>query len=57
MQSDLARLGLDLTVCQNELARVRKEIDAVQQRALLAQDAASKWPHPAARKRKPKACA
>jgi chromosome segregation protein len=36
-QSDLARLGLDLTVVQNELARLRKEIDAVQQRALLAQ--------------------
>ena len=36
-QSDLARLGLDLTVVQNELRRVRKEIDAVQQRALLAQ--------------------
>jgi chromosome segregation protein len=36
-QSDLARLGLDLNVIQNELARVRKEIDAVQQRALLAQ--------------------
>ena len=33
MQSDLARLGLDLTVCQSELARVRKEIDAVQLRA------------------------
>ncbi|MFI5097071.1 MAG: chromosome segregation protein SMC [Candidatus Acidiferrales bacterium] len=33
MQNDLARLGLDLTVCQDELARVRKEIDAVQQRA------------------------
>ena len=33
MQSDLARLGLDLTVCQSELARVRKEIDTVQQRA------------------------
>ena len=37
MQSDLARLGLELTVCQNELTRVRKEIDSVQQRALLAQ--------------------
>jgi chromosome segregation protein len=37
MQSDLARLGLDLTVCQNELSRVRKEIESVQQRALLAQ--------------------
>ena len=33
MQSDLARLGLELTVCQSELARVRKEIDAGQQRA------------------------
>jgi chromosome segregation protein len=33
MQSELARLGLDLTVCQGELARVRKEIDTVQQRA------------------------
>jgi chromosome segregation protein len=37
MQSDLARLGLELAVCQNELTRVRKEIDSVQQRALLAQ--------------------
>jgi chromosome segregation protein len=36
-QSDLARLGLDLAVCQNELTRVRREIDAAQQRALLAQ--------------------
>jgi len=36
MQSELARLGLDLTVCQGELARVRKEIDAVQQRASRA---------------------
>jgi chromosome segregation protein len=36
MQSELARLGLDLTVCQSELARVRKEIDAVQQRAARA---------------------
>ena len=32
-QSDLARLGLDLTVCQDELTRVRREIEAVQQRA------------------------
>src|SRR5208337_2358662 len=31
MQSDLARLGLDLTVCQDELARVRKDIDTAQQ--------------------------
>ncbi|MGB7847760.1 MAG: chromosome segregation protein SMC [Candidatus Acidiferrum sp.] len=37
MQSDLARLGLELTGCQSELTRVRKEIDAVQQRALLAE--------------------
>src|SRR5208282_5514172 len=37
MQSELARLGLDLAVCQNELAHVRKEIDSVQQRALLTQ--------------------
>ncbi len=36
MQSELARLGLDLTVCQSELGRVRKEIDAVQQRAARA---------------------
>jgi chromosome segregation protein len=37
MQSDLARLGLDLTVCKNELTRLRKEIDSVERRALLAQ--------------------
>jgi chromosome segregation protein len=36
-QSDLTRLGLDLTVCQSELARLRAEIDAVQRRANLAQ--------------------
>jgi chromosome segregation protein len=36
-QSDLTRLGLDLTVCQSELARVRAEIDAVERRANLAQ--------------------
>ena len=36
-QSDLARLGLGLTVCQNDLAHIRKEMDAAQQRALLAQ--------------------
>jgi chromosome segregation protein len=36
-QSDLARLGLDLTACQDELARLRKDIDSVQQRAFLAQ--------------------
>ncbi|MGB9444740.1 MAG: hypothetical protein WBR26_07045, partial [Candidatus Acidiferrum sp.] len=37
MQSELARLGLDLGACQNELARVRKDIDSAQQRAMLAQ--------------------
>jgi len=35
-QGELARLGLDLTVCQNELARVRREIESVQQRAAQA---------------------
>ena len=37
MQSDLARLGLDLGAVQNDLGRVRKEIEAVEHRALLAQ--------------------
>jgi len=32
-QGELARLGLDLTVCQSELARIRREIEAVQNRA------------------------
>ncbi|HUL34587.1 MAG TPA: chromosome segregation protein SMC [Candidatus Eisenbacteria bacterium] len=32
-QGELARLGLDLSVCQNELSRVRREIESVQQRA------------------------
>jgi len=32
-QSDLARLGLELTVCQSDLARVRSEIEAVRERA------------------------
>jgi chromosome segregation protein len=32
-QSDLARLSLDLTVCQNELVQLRKEIDSVRERA------------------------
>ena len=36
-QSDLARLGLELTVCQSELGLIRKEMDAAQQRAALAQ--------------------
>ena len=32
-QSELARLGLELTSCQNELAGVRREIESVRQRA------------------------
>jgi chromosome segregation protein len=35
MQSELARLGLDLSVCQTELARIHTEIDSVQQRVEL----------------------
>jgi chromosome segregation protein len=33
MQSELARLGLELTVCQNELLRLRKELEDSRQRA------------------------
>ena len=36
-QSDLARLGMELAVCQGDLSRVRGEIEAVQQRARRAQ--------------------
>ena len=32
-QGELARLGLDLTVCQGELTRIRREIETVQSRA------------------------
>jgi chromosome segregation protein len=32
-QIELARLGLDLTVCQSDLARLRREIESVQRRA------------------------
>jgi chromosome segregation protein len=38
MQSELARLGLELTVCQNELARVRKEAENARQRAERAKN-------------------
>jgi chromosome segregation protein len=38
MQSELARLGLELTVCQNELARVRKEAESARQRAERAKN-------------------
>jgi chromosome segregation protein len=37
MQSGLARLGMDLTVCQQDLTRVRAEIEAVERRAQLAE--------------------
>ncbi len=37
MQAELARLGLELTVCQNELTRVRREVDAARERAARAQ--------------------
>ncbi|MGB2642312.1 MAG: chromosome segregation protein SMC [Candidatus Acidiferrum sp.] len=37
MQSELARLGLELTVCQNELSRLRKDSDDAKMRAERAQ--------------------
>jgi chromosome segregation protein len=33
MQSELARLGLELTVCQNELRRTRQDVEGARQRA------------------------
>ena len=33
MQSELARLGLELTVCQNELSRIRRDVDNARVRA------------------------
>ena len=33
MQSELARLGLELTVCQNELSRIRHDVENARQRA------------------------
>ncbi len=38
MQSSLARLGLDLTVCQSDLARIRQDVDNARQRASRAQN-------------------
>jgi len=38
MQSELARLGLELTVCQNELARIRKDCEDARMRASRAQN-------------------
>ena len=38
MQGDLARLGLELTICQNNLRRVRQEVTSAQDRAELARN-------------------
>jgi chromosome segregation protein len=38
MQSELARLGLELTICQNELARIRHEVENARQRAERAKN-------------------
>jgi chromosome segregation protein len=38
MQSELARLGLELTICQNELARVRLEAQSARERAERAKN-------------------
>ena len=37
MQAELARLGLELTVCQNDLLRVRHDVQAARERAARAQ--------------------
>jgi chromosome segregation protein len=38
MQSELARLGLELTVCQNELSRIRQEVENARQRSERAKN-------------------
>ena len=38
MQSELARLGLELTICQNELARIRLDVENARQRAERAKN-------------------
>lgn len=38
MQSELARLGLDLTICQNELSRIRQDVENARQRAERAKN-------------------
>src|SRR5207237_7273947 len=38
MQTELARLGLELTVCQNELGRIRKGAEDARQRAERAKN-------------------
>jgi chromosome segregation protein len=38
MQGSLARLGLDLTVCQSDLTRIRQDVEGARQRAARAQN-------------------
>jgi chromosome segregation protein len=38
MQGELARLGLELTVCQNELFRIRQDVESARQRAEKAKN-------------------
>ncbi len=38
MQGELARLGLELTVCQNELQRIRQEVERARTRADRARE-------------------
>ncbi len=38
MQAELARLGLELTICQNELSRLRKDVETAQLRAEQAKN-------------------
>src|SRR5205814_10440726 len=38
MQSELARLGLELTICQNELKRIRLDVENTRQRAERAKN-------------------
>jgi len=38
MQSELGRLGLELTICQNELARTRQDVENARQRAERAKN-------------------
>jgi len=38
MQSELARLGLELTICQNELSSIRQNVESARQRAERAKN-------------------
>ncbi len=38
MQSSLARLGLELTVCQSDLSRIRQDVESARQRAARAEN-------------------